>query len=518
MSRHYAKMATIAVCTWGVVSAWPHTAYGDDAKRGAEVLLAQAPRQLKSTRPTAKPIRPAQGLSPIPTTQSQSPGKALVIVVEENDSQSVSVSWKGLSDVYQNATVLDLLPTQPRNQIQQIADGLRQLVPSGGILPMDYIGQQVKKKLIKMLSDWVVLAGNQAGIPNTGCARGILNALGSTDPALGKDIFAVFKDRYGETGLGNCLKEMATPYYSKVQLLTDRGATTASLKRTLVNLHNQGYKIDLLLNAHGCGEPVSMNNMDNCNGNKHILFSGGDKLTINAIENMNGGATINLNSVYMVSCWGSNFNDAWLKLGAKGSNGARELNYYVLLSPLTFVDRYTRGRKSLKEASRLAYNAEKRLLNGGTYRVEISFKPFLDQVFPIQYTNPIPCPGFRVGNLTVGATLKKDYRGKKDYCVAEALGQRFEAEVSCKPAVETKIVQTGKDKCRPVDPVALLCPARTRESCKWAFDMGVRYGDIVNTMLGKKYGENKDRPVNNTASSQRVHADRAATATKAARR
>lgn len=74
----------------------------------------------------------------------------------------------------------------------------------------------------------------------------------------------------------------------------------------------------------------------------------------------------------MVSCWGSDFNSAWLDLGARASNGAYELNYYVLLSPFAFLHAWTIGGLTLPQAAQVAYDLEKKQLNGKRFKVSIT--------------------------------------------------------------------------------------------------------------------------------------------------
>jgi hypothetical protein len=67
-------------------------------------------------------------------------------------------------------------------------------------------------------------------------------------------------DTYGESGLANCLRESALPYYDHVEVLTDQGASFQSFRDTLLRLHRCGFTIDVLMDGHGCGQNVSMNN------------------------------------------------------------------------------------------------------------------------------------------------------------------------------------------------------------------------------------------------------------------
>ena len=139
---------------------------------------------------------------------------------------------------------------------------------------------------------------------------------------------------------------------------------------------------------------------------------------------------------------GSEFNQAWTSLGAKAVNGARELNYYVLLSPFVFMDRFTRGNRSLKDASQDAYLAERRLLGGRSFTAKLDLRPFLNDTFPP--------PGFGI------------------------------------------------------DLIAAACPGGTRDGCNWSFTPP--FSSAVNLTLSRvQYGYVKTKPVNHSASSARIH-------------
>jgi hypothetical protein len=232
--------------------------------------------------------------------------------------------------------------------------------------------------------------------------------------------------------------------------MTDSGAKFDAFSDQLVSLHKNNYVIDVLLNLHGCGTmsgEVSALNNTGCNvkeKGQRLLFAGGSASPqkIADIKAKNGGQPLNLNAVYQVSCWGSDFNKAWTSLGAKAVNGAREINYYVLLSPFVFMDRFTRGNRSLKDASQDAYLAERSLFGGRSFTARLDLRPFLNSTFPP--------PGFGI------------------------------------------------------DLIAGACPGGTRDGCNWSFTPP--FSSAVNLTLSRvRYGYAKTRPVNHSASSARVH-------------
>jgi hypothetical protein len=298
-----------------------------------------------------------------------------------------------------------------------------------------------------MLGEYSATKAAQAGLPAGGCARQMFDTLATKGIRSGENPFDAFTNVYGETAMANCLKAMAEPYYDTVVVLTDSGAKFDAFSDQLVSLHKNNYVIDILLNLHGCGtnsgKDSALNNAS-CN-TQGLLFAGGNRAgpqKIADIKAKNGGQPLNLNAVYQVSCWGSEFNIAWTSLGAKAVNGAREINYYVLLSPFVFMDRFTRGNRSLKDASQDAYLVERSLLGGRSFTARLDLRPFLNSTFPP--------PGFGI------------------------------------------------------DLIAGACPGGTRDGCNWSFTP--LFSSVVNLTLSRvRYGYVKTRPVNHSASSARVH-------------
>ena len=90
----------------------------------------------------------------------------------------------------------------------------------------------------------------------------------------------------------------------------------------------------------------------------------------------------------------------------------------------------------------------------------------------------------------VGLSTKIDYRGVADYCI----GDIFDFPKMC-PIGYTKVIQGGNDKCKQ----DLLGPLR--DQAHWDFDLGFS----IDRALAANYGANSALPVDNKASSQRVH-------------
>ncbi len=448
------------------------------------------------------PVQPTLPTLACPQPNLAAPKNALVIFVEENTAQSFSVSWKGMSTALQRMGTMNLLPQTVHAAVDTVLGNIQRVIPSQINFIPD-IEDQLRRHVAQMTKEMVRRGRNMFGLPGTGCIGGILDTLGRVDLRIGEDIYHVFTDTYGEAGLANCLKESALPYYDYVTVLTDQTASFQNLSDVLLRLHRCGFTIDVLMDAHGCGTNITMNNRK-CDTPGLYFYNPSNPSTsdpknaqqLEQIKAANGGQPLRLNAVYMVSCWGAEFNQAWINIGAKASNGSRELDYYVLLSPFLFLDGFTRGDMTLKAAADSAYNVEKTLLNGLSYPVEVDLRPKLNELFPIRYAATIPC-GVKIGDSWFGLSTKIDYRGDKDCCVGAIGPQNFDFEKNC-PIGYTKVIQHGDDRCKQ----DLLGPLR--DQAHWRFDLGVSYTALIDRALAIPYGANPALPVNNRASSQRI--------------
>jgi len=438
--------------------------------------------------------QPLQRISVCPQPNLAPPKNALVIFVEENTSQSFSVSWRGMSNVLQRMGTINLFPPEVRSLVDTFVRNLQNISPQTNVITDIEI--QLRKHVAQMTKEMVRRGRNLLGLPGAGCIGGVLDTLGRLDLRVGEDIYKVFMDTYGEAGLSNCLREMASPYYDHVEVLTDQGASFQNFRDTLLRLHRCGFTIDVLMDGHGCGQNISMNNKS-CgtpglcfyNPSNPSISDRRDAQQIQQLKVDNGNQNLRLNAVYMTSCWGSEFNQAWINIGAKASNGPQQLDYYVLLSPFLFLDGFTRGDKTLKAAAKDAYDIEKALLNVlPSYRVEVDLRPKLNELFPIRYTGTEPC-GVNMPWGYLGLSTKIDYRGFGDYCV----GDIFDYPKTC-PLGSTKVIQQGEDKCKQ----DLLGPLR--DQAHWSFDLGFS----IDRALAVTYGANPAQPVDNKASSQRI--------------
>lgn len=311
-----------------------------------------------------KEPREMRPLQPKSATPSQSQTRtAIVIVVENNESQTYSFKK---SDVFD--PMKDILHAGFGDMDLDLPKWARDVIKKSGKLVDDLV-DAVHKGHVKMVNEVVGEIDQVVGNSSPSCVKEVLKAL-PQGVALGPQPGNVFLNRFGEEFYADCLRDMAEPKYDKVVVLTDQTAIFDNFKTKLEGLNSEGYLIDILLDIHGCGDSSNLNNAP-CDKDA-LLFADGKK-THDDILGINGGKPMNLNAIYMVSCWGKEFNNDWRKLGAKASNGSTELNYYVLVSPLVFMDGWTRGM-SLDKAAAQAYKHEKAFMNGKKHKIKMKLR------------------------------------------------------------------------------------------------------------------------------------------------
>ncbi len=319
---------------------------------------------------------------------------AMVIVVEHNNDQQTSVSWSGLNRGATSAvttTLADIgVPAAVSDLVQSVSATVYNAASASLAAATRSLVNRIKARVI------------DENAASAGCYADMLSSLAADPELANKHPIEGFNDRYGEDWVADCLRQMAEPYYDRVETLTDQAATFVNFKAAIERLHDEGYTVDLLLDIHGCGTPSTRNNA-RCGPDPWLLFSDGPAYrdgvvrvenfrekpvptlrSINSFFNAslrNADGTpapavpgyVRLNAVYMVSCWGSNENQMWLEMGAKASNGAEELNYSIIISPFTFLDQFTRNRATLDEAARRAYEDERVLFEGVPFSFTVDF-------------------------------------------------------------------------------------------------------------------------------------------------
>lgn len=110
-------------------------------------------------------------------------------------------------------------------------------------------------------------------------------------------------------------------FYGSVTILRNGTATYQALKDKLISLSKEGMLIDVMILTHG-----ARNNIVTLDG-----YINADN--IREIKKANGGP-LRIRSVYMMNCWGSSLNQAWIDIGARVSSGSKDINY--LPEPTTF--------------------------------------------------------------------------------------------------------------------------------------------------------------------------------------
>jgi hypothetical protein len=79
-----------------------------------------------------------------------------------------------------------------------------------------------------------------------------------------------------------------------------------------------------------------------------------DSKKIQDIKKENGNKSINLRIVYMMNCYGSLLNTAWLNIGARACSGATDINYLPEPFMYLFWTNWKKGQ-SFKDAVENAY-------------------------------------------------------------------------------------------------------------------------------------------------------------------
>ena len=467
--------------------------------------------------------------------------KAMLIVVEGGTASQregvLGAVWDSLSSLQENSSTL--LPATAQETIADINATIKSALNSfenltgvaGEIVsvngPLQNMLQNALNSLASVLhaqaEDMLVKLGRDfvgeiekiklryQGMPET-CTR-LLDTLEAKGLPRSVDKEAML-DTYGEYWLGQCLSQIAIPYYDKVVLLTDENASLESFKNTLFSLHNDGYGIDLVYDNHGFGkdDSFSLNNRSNegfglCfyDENESNSCKYKDTLADTLMpKNDERNATLHLGSVYSVSCWGSGTNDLWLDRGAKEADGSYQTNYFVILSPIIYMYEYTHGGKSSKDASGIAYNTEKDYIFGsGQNIVSFDLRPTLNQVLPVMEKNPYSC-GVEIGGIWFGLSESIDKVDNKDYCMGSVGVLSYNFEKRCPPFFN-KVYRSGRDTCR-FDPLGSL-----RDNAHWEYDLNLIRIDLIDHAFSIFYGNDISKPIDVAESSKRIHKIHAST-------
>jgi hypothetical protein len=184
--------------------------------------------------------------------------------------------------------------------------------------------------------------------------------IGEFMPDVMSDVIEPNLDKFGEPFYARLLELAAARYWDRVVVLSDTDASFKNFAATVRDLDEKGYLIDVVVDIHGGSAFTELGNSTG-RGADRLYFTGKSAKTADVLG-MGQGKPLNLNAIYSVACWGSRFNEVWIEAGADAANGSRELNYYVLVSPLAFVYGFGQGQ-DLHTASERAYEVERRLLD-----------------------------------------------------------------------------------------------------------------------------------------------------------
>jgi GH24 family phage-related lysozyme (muramidase) len=136
--------------------------------------------------------------------------------------------------------------------------------------------------------------------------------------------------------------------YSDVVVLRDATAVYSELKSQLIALSQAGKIIDVFILTHG-GENV-------------ICLAG--SVTGENIRQIKAeyGKPLSIRAVYMMNCYGSTLNQAWLDAGAKVSSGSKLINYLPEPTMFFFWQNWKEGQ-TFESAATSAYKSTVQAMN-----------------------------------------------------------------------------------------------------------------------------------------------------------
>ncbi len=155
-------------------------------------------------------------------------------------------------------------------------------------------------------------------------------------------------DKFGEDWQIRKVTSAAQPYYSRIISLTDAAATHKAVLDSLSDMGRSGFIVDMIINLHGGENWLT--------GVSTVYFSDGT-YDISAFCDSVKTRSIPLRALYQTCCYGASMIPSWEKTGITAVNGASDLNYFVMFSPIYFLTNWTSGM-TYGSAVRAAFNAE----------------------------------------------------------------------------------------------------------------------------------------------------------------
>jgi hypothetical protein len=160
----------------------------------------------------------------------------------------------------------------------------------------------------------------------------------------------------------NC-RRLFDNYYAKVEILADVQCTKENICNKIAELGSK-YTLDLATIGHGVEDPAGSGQ------GVLILYGGMDNWATNPVnlreDDVRGWKKrpefqdLQLGMMYMVNCYGSKFNDAWLDLGFKTSIGSLGKNWMPEPMFTRFWLRFRNG-ETAQEAAQKAWEDTKKL-------------------------------------------------------------------------------------------------------------------------------------------------------------
>lgn len=149
----------------------------------------------------------------------------------------------------------------------------------------------------------------------------------------------------------NC-KNLFKNYYQEVVVLSNKDCTKENIRAQIASLGKK-YILDLSIQGHGAvwgGEEVLILNdgMDQWWSNP-LNLRPPDVL---AWKSQPEFQDVRLGLVYMMNCYGSQFNQTWLELGFKSSIGAKDVNWMPEPMFTLFWTRFRNGEIAIKAAQK----------------------------------------------------------------------------------------------------------------------------------------------------------------------
>ena len=164
-------------------------------------------------------------------------------------------------------------------------------------------------------------------------------------------------ETYGEDWQLNEIKKHAIGRYDTIIAFQDETANLSNLKRSLLELSQNMFTIDMVFCLHGSPKVFVLNNHEYCDINEFAGF----------IKNQQ----IKLRILYQTCCDAGQAIDKWTSSGLYAVNGAVGTNYITLFSPGYFMEEWVNG-KNFEEAVKNSFNRDIEKIRSYNDRVPVN--------------------------------------------------------------------------------------------------------------------------------------------------